>query len=42
MDFRIRENDGSGSFPSFSVYFGVRPWQMDLLCLPSLTLPALI
>ena len=35
MDFRIRENDGRG-------LRNIRAWQMHLLCLPSLTLPALI
>jgi hypothetical protein len=28
MDFRIRENDGRGSFPFL---FRVNPWQMHLL-----------
>jgi hypothetical protein len=30
MDFRIRENDGRGSFTSFPFLFRVNPWQMLL------------
>ena len=35
MDFRIRENDGK---VFFFFFFRVIPWQMLLLCKPSLTL----